>query len=92
MDATPEKKFVNIEVDAELRDVTFFKSFLRNITRVLWSIPCFGLIILGINILLISDKDRRIGDYIAGTRVVKKGNSSIGSYKKSSYYDLEFLR
>ena len=89
--ATPGKRFVNIEVDADFSDVTLFRSFLRNITRVLWSIPCIGLIILGINILLIADKDRRIGDYIAGTRVVKKGVSSIGSYNKSSY-DQEFLR
>lgn len=91
--ATPGKRAMNIEVVSEYRDVTFSKSFLRNITRILWSIPCIGLIILGINIILIADSDRRMGDWIADTDVVMK-SSRLG-YSRSDYRspdELEWLR
>lgn len=70
--ATPGKKFVNIEVVYEYGEVTFYRSFLRNVTRILWSLPCIGLIIVLINIVMIADSKMRIGDILAGTNVVKK--------------------
>ncbi|MFW6196875.1 MAG: RDD family protein [Thermoplasmatota archaeon] len=90
--ATPGKRLVNIEVYTEYGGVTLFRSFLRNITRVLWSLPCIGLLILGLNIVLIADSDRRMGDMLANTRVVEKnGFSTVRSYNGSSF-DPELMR
>ncbi|MFW6376099.1 MAG: RDD family protein [Thermoplasmatota archaeon] len=90
--ATPGKRLVNIEVYTEYGGVTLFRSFLRNITRVLWSLPCIGLLILGLNIILIADSDRRMGDMLAGTRVVIRGGSStLRSYNESTF-DPELMR
>jgi len=83
--ATPGKRFVGIEVVYEYGEITFFKSFLRNLTRILWSLPCIGLIIVLINIVLIADSKMRIGDILAGTNVVKKESKIVYNYSKSSF-------
>ncbi|MGM0405257.1 MAG: RDD family protein [Thermoplasmatota archaeon] len=75
--ATPGKRFVGIEVVYEYGDVTFFRSFLRNVTRILWSLPCIGLIIVLINVVLIADSKMRMGDILAGTNVVKKKSDLV---------------
>lgn len=75
--ATPGKRFVDIEVVYEYGDVTLFRSFLRNVTRILWTLPCIGLLIVLINIVLIADSKIRIGDILAGTNVVKKESDRV---------------
>ncbi len=71
--ATPGKRLVSIKVMNRYGDLASLeKSFLRNLLRLIWFIPCIGLIILIIDIVLIADKDQRIGDTLAGTYVIKK--------------------
>ncbi len=69
--ATPGKKLLNIKVVDEFgNQISLGNSFVRNLLRLLWFIPCIGLIILLIDIVLIADSDQRIGDKVAMTDVV----------------------
>jgi len=69
--ATPGKKLLNIKVVDEYgNQISLGNSFVRNLLRLLWFIPCIGLIILLIDIVLIADSDQRIGDKVAMTDVV----------------------
>ena len=71
--ATIGKKILDLKVvnqsggKAEMKD-----SFIRNIARFLWSIPCLGFIILLADVYLIHDNEQRIGDKLANTYVVKE--------------------
>ncbi len=85
--ATLGKKVLDIKVVGEYgREVGYGPSLIRNLARLLWSIPCIGFIILIIDIVLIADDDQRIGDRIADTYVVRESPSSQAySQSQQSY-------
>jgi len=67
------KKIMDIKVvDENGNKIDMDKSFVRNVVRVIWSIPCIGFIILLFEVYLIHDKEQRIGDRLANTYVVKE--------------------
>ena len=71
--ATLGKKILDIKVVNEYgRKASMKDSFVRNIARFLWSLPCIGLIILLLDVYLIHDKEQRIGDRLANTYVIKE--------------------
>jgi len=47
------------------------RSLIRNLARLIWDLPVIGFLLFLIDLILIIAKKRRIGDYIAGTRVIK---------------------
>ncbi len=82
--ATLAKRLLSIQVvDKHGRNVATSKSFIRNIARWLWSLPCIGFIILIIDVVLVATKNQRIGDKLAKTYVVKEEDGSI--YKQTWY-------
>ena len=48
------------------------ESLIRNGLRILYQIPCIGIIIYIVDAVLILDDEQRIGDRVAGTFVVEK--------------------
>lgn len=88
--ATIGKRVLDIKViDGYGRKIDLGTSFIRNIVRLLWQIPCIGFIILIIDVVLIADSDQRIGDRLASTYVVKEKNvprdySDYGTFQNYS--------
>ncbi|MEF8831953.1 MAG: RDD family protein [Candidatus Thermoplasmatota archaeon] len=85
--ATIGKRLLDIKVVGEYgNEVGLGTSFIRNIARLLWQIPCIGFIILIIDVFLIADSEQRIGDMLASTLVVKESNIPRGydNYRGSS--------
>ncbi len=77
--ATLGKKLLSIKVVGENgKEVDIEPSFIRNLARLLWSIPCVGFIILIVDVILIHEDGQRIGDRIADTYVVKESASGQG--------------
>lgn len=71
--ATIGKKIMDIKVVNQYGRAADMKdSFIRNIARFLWSIPCLGFIILLVDVYLIHDNEQRIGDKLANTYVIKE--------------------
>ncbi len=81
--ATLAKKMLDIMVvDRHGGKVSFSTSFLRNLARLIWSIPVIGWLLLLLDVFLIADGDQRIGDKLANTYVVKE---EYGSIYKTKY-------
>ncbi len=84
---TPGKKIVGIRVvDDSGSKISFKTSLLRNVSRILWRLPVIVTIVGFLNIVLLCIVgERRLGDYLAGTRVaraVRRGEfSEEDSYK-----------
>lgn len=83
---TPGKRALSIRV---IRDsghpIDFRAALLRNVTRIVDSLPAvYGV---GFFSILISPEYRRLGDYIAGTLVVKTGRQVQESIDASRPYD-----
>ncbi len=77
--ATIGKRILDIKVIDEYgKKIDLVSSFIRNIVRLLWQIPCIGLIILIIDVFLIADSEQRIGDRLAYTYVVDESKSIRG--------------
>jgi len=77
--ATIGKRALNIKVVDEYgKKIDLGPSFIRNILRLLWQVPCIGFIILIIDVVLIADSDQRIGDKLAYTYVVKESGTIRG--------------
>jgi uncharacterized RDD family membrane protein YckC len=70
---TPGKRIMKIRViqDAGIR-IGFYHSFLRNILRIMDSTPLMILHILGAGVAFFHPLNRRLGDAVAGTVVVRE--------------------
>ncbi len=69
---TVGKKFLGIRViKKKKRNAGLGRSLIRNLARLIWDLPVIGFLLFLIDLILIIAKKRRIGDYIAGTRVIK---------------------
>jgi uncharacterized RDD family membrane protein YckC len=65
---TPGKRFVHLRVIKDSgRPITAYEAVTRNLLRVVDSVPAYGV---GIISMLLSSKNKRLGDYVAGTVVV----------------------
>lgn len=68
---TPGKRFIKIRVVQENgSSVTFLKVFIRNIIRIIDSLP--SAYAIGIISVMISKKNQRLGDMAAGTIVIRE--------------------
>jgi uncharacterized RDD family membrane protein YckC len=66
---TPGKKWAGIRVIKDSgRPITPFEAAARNLVRIIDYLP--GFYAVGIVTMLLNDKHRRVGDYVAGTLVV----------------------
>jgi uncharacterized RDD family membrane protein YckC len=75
---TPGKRWMRLRVIREDgRPVTFFEAFVRNILRTMDFAPSGYAI--GVVTVILSPEARRIGDYVAGTVVVKERASETPS-------------
>jgi len=65
---TPGKRYVHIRVIKDSgRPITTYEAVLRNLMRIVDSVPGYGI---GILSMLISSQNKRLGDFVAGTVVV----------------------
>lgn len=91
---TPGKKLLNIRVIREGGyPVGFYEALLRNLLRIIDIIPTNYLV--GALCVFISPKEKRVGDYAAGTIVIKEKVDRIpeGMFKESKPdSDLKELR
>lgn len=75
---TPGKRWMKLRVIREDgRAVGFFEALVRNMLRVIDLLPSGYAI--GVVTIIVSDQSRRIGDYVAGTVVVKERASEAPS-------------
>jgi uncharacterized RDD family membrane protein YckC len=66
---TPGKRMMHLRVIADSgRPITVYAAVARNLLRIVDSIP--GVYAVGILAVLLSSKNKRLGDYVAGTVVV----------------------
>jgi len=66
---TPGKKWAGIRVIKDSgRPITAFEAAARNLVRIIDYLP--GFYAVGIVTMLLNEKHRRVGDYVAGTLVV----------------------
>ncbi len=87
--ATIGKRFMNIKViDAWGKDINLIQSFLRNIVRWAWQIPCFGFVILILETLLVALKGVRFGDILVDSRVIVR-DMYIGTREHEVYGDYQ---
>ncbi|MGH9396216.1 MAG: RDD family protein [Terriglobia bacterium] len=68
---TPGKRTINLRVITDSgQPITAYDSVARNLLRIVDSIP--GIYAVGIITVLLSSQSRRLGDYVAGTVVVRE--------------------
>lgn len=68
---TPGKMATNIRVvQGDGSDIGYVKSLVRNVLRI---VDQFGLYLLGMVIILLTEDSQRVGDLVANTIVVKEG-------------------
>jgi uncharacterized RDD family membrane protein YckC len=66
---TPGKRQLHLRVIKDSgRPITVYDAFARNLLRIIDSLP--GLYAVGIVSMLLSSRNKRLGDYVAGTVVV----------------------
>ena len=70
---TPGKKIMHLRVVREDgRPVRFFEVFVRNLLRVAIDIQPIPSYAIGVVSIIFSDRSKRVGDFVAGTVVVKE--------------------
>ncbi len=70
---TPGKKWAGIRVIKDSgRPITPFEAAARNLVRIIDYLPSFYAV--GLVTMLLNDKHRRVGDYVAGTLVVHESS------------------
>ena len=73
---TPGKRWVKVRVVREGgRPITFVAAFIRNLVRIIDFLP--GLYGFGVLVMFIDTRSRRLGDFAAGTIVVKEHAAAL---------------
>ncbi|MHB0913116.1 MAG: RDD family protein [Armatimonadota bacterium] len=76
---TPGKKSVGIQVILDTgHPIDFRAALLRNVLRIADSIPAYGV---GVITMWVSPQYRRLGDYVAGTLVVRVPRAALAPEK-----------
>ena len=85
---TPGKRFLKIRVVKEGGyPIGFIESMIRNLLRIVDILP--GLYGVGLVSIFVSPKEKRVGDYVAGTVVVKGKIERMPSPEESKLPPLE---
>jgi uncharacterized RDD family membrane protein YckC len=87
---TPGKRLTGLRVvRSGGRPITFVRSALRNILRIIDIMP--GFYAIGMIVIFITRKNQRLGDLAAGTHVVRDrhGDRSAASAGRPSYDDVD---
>jgi len=70
---TPGKRIMRLRVVREDgRPVRFFEVFVRNVLRLTVDLQPFGSYAIGVVTIIFSARSKRVGDFVAGTVVVKE--------------------
>ena len=70
---TPGKRMMRLRVVREDgRPVRFFEVFVRNVLRLAIDLQPFGSYAIGVVSIIFSARSKRVGDFVAGTVVVKE--------------------
>jgi len=70
---TPGKRIMKLRVIREDgRPVRFFEAFVRNLLRMIVDLSPFPSYAIGVVAIMFSPRSKRIGDFVAGTVVVKE--------------------
>lgn len=70
---TPGKRIMRLRVVREDgRPVRFFEVFVRNVLRLTVDLQPFGSYAIGVVSIIFSTRSKRVGDFVAGTVVVKE--------------------
>lgn len=80
---TPGKRLLKLRViKADGRPISAFEAFSRNILRTIDSLPPVGvpLYSIGIFSVFVSARGQRLGDFVAGTVVIKERTSEAPSF------------
>ena len=77
---TPGKRMMRLRVVREDgRPVRFFEVFVRNLLRVAIDIQPLGSYAIGVISIIFSARSKRVGDFVAGTVVVKERSTEAPS-------------
>jgi uncharacterized RDD family membrane protein YckC len=77
---TPGKRWMKLRVVREDgRPITFYEAMIRNLVRIMDTMP-FPSYFVGIASIFFSEQYRRLGDYAAGTVVVKERTTEAPTY------------
>lgn len=72
---TPGKRYAGIRVIKDSgRPITAFEAIARNLLRVVDQIP--GIYVVGITCMFLNKRNRRLGDFVAGTVVVHETSAA----------------
>jgi len=78
---TPGKRIMGLRVIREDgRPVRFFEAFVRNILRLVIDFQPIPSFAVGVVSTIFSEKSKRVGDYVAGTVVVKERSLEAPSF------------
>ncbi|HYO64375.1 MAG TPA: RDD family protein [Pyrinomonadaceae bacterium] len=79
---TPGKKWLKLRVIREDgRPVTFWEAAARNLLRIFDMMP-FPFYSIGLACVFVSPRDQRVGDYVAGTVVVREREAQAPSFSQ----------
>lgn len=77
---TPGKRLFGLAVAGpDGNRVGWYKATVRNVLRLAWSLGPLGPLFLALDAALVqwTEKDTRVGDHAAGTRVLRTGRSLV---------------
>jgi uncharacterized RDD family membrane protein YckC len=79
---TPGKRWLKLRVVREDgRPITFYEALIRNLVRLVDTMP-FPSYFVGIASIFFSEQYRRLGDYAAGTVVVKERSTEAPTFRE----------
>ena len=80
---TPGKRVMRLRVVREDgRPVRFFEAFVRNILRLLVDMQPAASYAIGVISIIFSERSKRVGDFVAGTVVVKERSTEAPSLEE----------
>jgi uncharacterized RDD family membrane protein YckC len=80
---TPGKRWLKLRViRQDGRPITFWESAARNILRIFDMLPSFPFYSIGLISVFVSAHDQRIGDFFAGTVVVREREAEAPSFEQ----------
>jgi uncharacterized RDD family membrane protein YckC len=78
---TPGKRLLKLRVIREDgRPITFWEAFVRNLLRTFDMMPTPPLYSVGLIAVFISNRDQRVGDFMAGTVVVREREAEAPTF------------
>lgn len=80
---TPGKRLMKLRVIREDgRPITFWEAAARNLLRIFDMLPSFPFYSIGLISVFVSPRDQRIGDFFAGTVVIREREAEAPSFEQ----------